>query len=104
MLRFAQRKVSASEDSIALSLAGHAGRWIDDELTAAGVEHRFVWAAGGETRASLSVAESDHAHLTEFYEAGTPLTEEDWAALETTVGELLSRLRSGEITPDGRRV
>ena len=34
-------------------LAGHAGRWIDDELTAVGVEHRFVWAASGETRASL---------------------------------------------------
>jgi len=84
-------------------LAGHAGRWIDDELTAVGVEHRFVWAASGETRASLSVAESDHAHLTEFYEAGTPLTEEDWAALETTVGELLSRASwiaiSGSLPP-----
>jgi 1-phosphofructokinase family hexose kinase len=70
-------------------LAGHAGRWIDDELTEEGVGHRFVWAASGETRSSLSVAESDHAHLTEFYEAGSPLTADDWGALESTVGELL---------------
>ena len=84
-------------------LAGHAGRWIDDELTAEGVGHRFVWAESGETRSSLSVAESDHAHLTEFYEAGTPLTGEDWGALETTVGELLSRASwiaiSGSLPP-----
>jgi 1-phosphofructokinase family hexose kinase len=70
-------------------LAGHAGNWIDQALAAEGVPHRFAWAASGETRASLSVAESDHRHLTEFYEAGTPVTEREWDAVEEIVAELL---------------
>jgi 1-phosphofructokinase family hexose kinase len=83
-------------------LAGHAGRWVDQALAEEGVERRFLWTAG-ETRASLSVAERESRHLTEFYEAGTPVTAEDWAALEQAVSELVPRASwvalSGSVPP-----
>jgi 1-phosphofructokinase family hexose kinase len=71
-------------------LGGHAGRWVAESLAAHGVEGRFAWMAG-ETRSSLSVADWETARLTEFYEDGTPLTEDEWEALESVVLPLLPR-------------
>ena len=71
-------------------LAGHAGRWVDEALAAEGVERRFVWTAG-ETRSSLSVSDRQAGHLTEFYEAGTTVSADDWTALDGTVRGLLAR-------------
>lgn len=48
-------------------LAGHAGRWIAQELLELGVRLEAVWTEG-ETRSSLSVAGGDA--MTEFYESG----------------------------------
>jgi 1-phosphofructokinase family hexose kinase len=69
-------------------LAGHAGRWIADELAAERVDGRFVWGAG-ETRSSLSVADRETGKLTEFYESGSPATGHEWSELERLTSELL---------------
>ena len=69
-------------------LAGHAGRWLHDELAAEGVSARFAWSAG-ETRSSLSVADHETGRLTEFYESGTPVSAETWRELEEIVAGLL---------------
>jgi 1-phosphofructokinase family hexose kinase len=69
-------------------LAGHAGRWVAEQLVSEGVEGRFVWTTG-ETRSSLSVADRETGRLTEFYEAGGPITGEDWRELEAVVASLL---------------
>jgi 1-phosphofructokinase family hexose kinase len=69
-------------------LAGHAGRWLDDELAAEGVSARFVWWSG-ETRSSLSVADRETGRLTEFYESGTPVSADAWRELEENVSGLL---------------
>ena len=69
-------------------LAGHAGRWLRDELAAEGVSARFAWSAG-ETRSSLSVADHETGRLTEFYESGTPVSAETWRELEEIVSGLL---------------
>lgn len=70
-------------------LAGHVGRWVRDSLSAEGVEGRFAWARG-ETRSSLSVADRDTGRLTEFYEAGSPITVQEWRGLERVVGEVIA--------------
>jgi len=70
-------------------LAGHVGRWIQDSLAAEGVEGRFAWAEG-ETRSSLSVADRRTGRLTEFYEAGTSITAEDWTEFERVVTETIA--------------
>jgi 1-phosphofructokinase family hexose kinase len=69
-------------------LAGHAGRWIVDQLAAEGVDGRFVWGEG-ETRSSLSVADRETGCLTEFYEAGSPSNPEEWGHLERLTSDLL---------------
>jgi 1-phosphofructokinase family hexose kinase len=69
-------------------LAGHAGRWIEEELISEGVRGRFVWAEG-ETRASLSVADGTGRGLTEFYERGWDIGPHGWERLEAIVRELL---------------
>jgi 1-phosphofructokinase family hexose kinase len=69
-------------------LAGHAGRWLDEELGAEGVSTRFAWSAG-ETRSSLSVADRETGRLTEFYESGTPVSTDAWRELEAIVSGLL---------------
>ncbi|MGN6872782.1 MAG: 1-phosphofructokinase family hexose kinase [Solirubrobacteraceae bacterium] len=69
-------------------LAGHAGRWLAEELAAEGVSTRFAWSAG-ETRSSLSVADRETGRLTEFYESGTPVSTDTWRELEEIVSGLL---------------
>ena len=69
-------------------LAGHTGRWLEEALAAEGVPGVFAW-AGGETRASLSVADRTDRGLTEFYERGTDIGHDGWDRLEAVVVELL---------------
>jgi 1-phosphofructokinase family hexose kinase len=88
-LHVAQVATALGSTAIATSiLAGHAGRWIADELAAEGVSARFAWAAG-ETRSSLSVADRETGRLTEFYESGTPVTPDEWRQLEQSVSDLV---------------
>src|SRR3954468_10191944 len=63
-------------------LAGHAGRWIADELVEQGVRVETVWAEG-ETRSSLSVAAG--GALTEFYERGGSPGPVSWEAFIASV-------------------
>jgi 1-phosphofructokinase family hexose kinase len=69
-------------------LGGYTGRWVAERLEAENVRGRFAW-MNGETRSSLSVADRETHRLTEFYESGTPMNGDDWAALEAIVAELL---------------
>lgn len=65
-------------------LAGHAGRWMAEQLAADGIESRPVWVAG-ETRECLSVLDRAAGSLTEFYEAGPSISDADWAAVEAAI-------------------
>ncbi|MGN6379027.1 MAG: 1-phosphofructokinase family hexose kinase [Gaiellales bacterium] len=69
-------------------LGGHAGRWIAQELEAEGVSLRAAWAEP-ETRSSLSVAGSSEG-LTEFYEHGAPVSEEEWDGFARLAVEVAS--------------
>jgi tagatose 6-phosphate kinase len=69
-------------------LGGHTGRWIADALAGQGVQGHFAWGEG-ETRSSLSVADRHTGGLTEFYESGTMITEQEWHSVcEIVVGLL----------------
>ncbi len=67
-----------------LLLAGHAGRWIADELDRLGIPHREAW-TDGETRTCLSVLDRSTGELTEVYEPGRTVSADAWAAF---VGEV----------------
>ena len=69
-------------------LAGHAGRWIADELARAGVPLDAQWGPG-ETRSSYSIADRRTGRLTEFYERGPAIGREDWRAFEEAVAKAL---------------
>jgi 1-phosphofructokinase family hexose kinase len=69
-------------------LAGHTGRWVAEALAAEGVTGEWAWGAG-ETRSSLSVADSATGRLTEFYEDGTALSGEEWRAVRSIVDSQL---------------
>jgi 1-phosphofructokinase/tagatose 6-phosphate kinase len=62
-------------------LGGYTGRWVAEQMTAQGIDCRFAWTTG-ETRSSLSVADRATGQLTEFYEAGAPVSEAEWAQVE----------------------
>jgi 1-phosphofructokinase family hexose kinase len=60
-------------------LAGHAGRWVRDQLTQSGMPGRYVWVAG-ETRSCMAVATAeDDGRLTEFNEPGPPIPPAAWS-------------------------
>jgi 1-phosphofructokinase family hexose kinase len=61
-------------------LRGHSGRWLQEALSAEGVDGAFVW-SHGENRSSLSVADRETAGLTEFYEHGAVAPEAAWVEL-----------------------
>jgi len=84
------RAVSVLEESVVATglLAGHVGEWVRQSLDAEGVEGRFAWTAG-ETRSSLSVADRATGGLTEFYEAGSSITAEEWRGFEAVVRDLV---------------
>jgi 1-phosphofructokinase family hexose kinase len=83
-------------------LRGHAGKWMEESLSAEGVKGSFVW-SHGETRASLSVADRETGGLTEFYERGTEIPSAAWPELEHAVASLLPEARwltiSGSLPP-----
>jgi 1-phosphofructokinase family hexose kinase len=84
-LNVARAAHTLGADVVAVALlAGHAGRWIAEELVEAGLRTDAVW-ADGETRSSLSVATADGA-LTEFYERGTAPGPHAWGAFVARVG------------------
>jgi 1-phosphofructokinase family hexose kinase len=69
-------------------LRGHSGRWLQEALSAQGVEGGFVW-THGENRSSLSVADRETAGLTEFYEHGEVAPTSAWVELtHATVSRL----------------
>lgn len=69
-------------------LAGHTGRWVAQTLSHQGVRGEWAW-GDGETRSSLSVADRVSGRLTEFYEDGQSVSEQEWQAVEAIVGSLL---------------
>lgn len=78
-------------------LAGHAGRWIDDELRRLSLDHVVAW-ADGETRSCLSVLDRATGRLTEFYEAGDGVSAAAW-------GDYVDRIRAAvEAKPQGTLV
>jgi 1-phosphofructokinase family hexose kinase len=72
-----------------LLLAGHAGRWIADELDRLGLAYRAAWVAG-ETRSCLSVLDHSTGLLTEVYEPGPAVTAPDWAAFVAAIQAALA--------------
>lgn len=58
-------------------LAGHAGRWIADELLDHAIRADVVWTTG-ETRTSLSAADPSSGRPTEFYERGESTDPAAW--------------------------
>ena len=68
--------------------AGHAGRWVVEEMAAEGVTVRAAWAAG-ETRSCLSVHDRSTGRLTEFYEPGGPISTAEWHVFARCVREQL---------------
>ena len=84
------RAMAVLEESVVATglLGGHVGEWVRQSLDAEGVEGRFAWTAG-ETRSSLSVADRETGGLTEFYEAGSSITPDEWQGLEDVVRALV---------------
>jgi 1-phosphofructokinase family hexose kinase len=86
-LNVARAAHTLGADVVAVALlAGHAGRWIADELVEQGVRVETVWAEG-ETRSSLSVAHGAQAshQMTEFYERGVSPGPVAWEAFVASV-------------------
>ena len=81
----AARALDAEVTAVAL-LRGHAGKWLEEQLSAEGVPGAFVW-AHGENRSSLSVADRETGGLTEFYEHGSVVPAASWVELMQTVSQ-----------------
>ena len=81
-IHVAQVATALGAEAIATGiLGGHHGRWLAETLAGEGVPGVFAWAAAGETRSCLTVADRATGGLTEFYEDGIRATAEDWAGL-----------------------
>ena len=65
-------------------LGGHAGDWMEEQLSARGIRTRAV-RVPGETRTCLSVLDRESGGLTEFYEDAPALPSEAWPALELSL-------------------
>ncbi len=88
-LNVARAAASLGADVRAIALLrGHAGKWVEEALTAEGIAGRFVW-THGETRSSLSVADSETGGLTEFYEHGPEAPAASLPELVQAVAEAL---------------
>ena len=77
-------------------LAGHAGRWMDDELGRRRILHRVVWATG-ETRTCLSILDRATGRMTEVYEAGDPVRPTAWRRFAREVERAAAALASGSL-------
>src|SRR4051794_20008689 len=65
-------------------VAGHIGAWLEAALAGERIKARPV-RVPGETRTCLSILDRSTGALTEIYEAGPPLDDEGWSAVETAV-------------------
>ena len=68
-------------------LAGHAGRWIADELLDNAIRADVVWTTG-ETRSSLTAADPESGRPTEFYERGESTDPAAWERFAERVSAL----------------
>ena len=73
-------------------LAGHAGRWIADQLQQEGIPVEIAWAEG-ETRTSFSVVDPGSGQLTEVYEASPVIDPSTWRRFERGVEHCLDEAR-----------
>lgn len=73
-------------------LRGHAGKWLEEQLTIEGVASVHVW-AHGENRSSLSVADRETGGLTEFYERGAVVPAAAWTELVHAAASLFGETR-----------
>jgi tagatose 6-phosphate kinase len=88
-IHVAQVATALGADAVVTGLlAGYTGRWVAQALAAEGVAGEWAWGTG-ETRSSLSVADSATGRLTEFYEDGTAVSGEEWRAVRAIVDSLL---------------
>lgn len=79
----AAARLGANVTACAL-LGGHAGRWVDQEMGAAGIRSVVHWTSG-ETRTCVSILSRADGHLTELYPSPEPVAAEDWRAFEALV-------------------
>ena len=98
-LNVARSAHTLGADVIAAALLrGHAGKWLEEQLSAEGVRSASVW-CHGENRSSLSVADRETGSLTEFYERGSVVPSAAWAELLQTVSE--AWVKGGWLTISG---
>lgn len=97
----AARHLGADVVAVTL-LRGHAGRWIADELSRAGLPFRAAWAPG-ETRTCISIHDPGIDGLTEIYDSGEPVPRAGWVDLERLAAEATAEAElvtvSGGIPP-----
>jgi 1-phosphofructokinase family hexose kinase len=82
------RTLGVAADIVAV-VAGHAGAWIVEQLAARGIPGWFV-SLEGETRTCLSVLDRETGDLTEFYEPGLDLPDDQWGAVESALRDALA--------------
>jgi 1-phosphofructokinase family hexose kinase len=69
-------------------LAGHAGRWIADEMARERVRASWAW-IDGETRSCIAIADRASGALTEVNEAGPTISAGEWDVFVAMVAELV---------------
>ena len=77
-------------------LGGHAGAWYREALEARGIGLHEV-AVAGETRTCLSVLDEATGELTELYEAGVHLRDDDWPRVEAALRAALDDGSDGTV-------
>lgn len=101
------RTLGAAADIVAV-VAGHAGSWVVEQLAARGIPGWFV-RLEGETRTCLSVLDRRTGELTEFYEPGLTLPDDQWGSVESALQDSLADrpgatvvLLAGSLPPGAR--
>jgi tagatose 6-phosphate kinase len=83
-------------------VGGHAGRWIEEGLRAEGIQTAFIRSAV-ESRTCVSVLDPKAGTLTEIYEKGRPVSEEELESFYALYQEWLPRVSvvtlSGSLPP-----
>lgn len=72
------------DGAVVAVLGGHAGAWYRARLEERSID-LFDVAVSGETRTCLSVLDESTGELTELYEAGVQLGDDDWRGVEAAV-------------------
>jgi tagatose 6-phosphate kinase len=81
-------KKLGAESEVCTILAGYSGQWIKNQMNIEGIKHKEVW-CDGESRACLSIYDSEGHTITEIYETN-PL-------IEAKVSQLFEQLILKEI-------